>query len=46
VGAALAGFTPLIATAMLTEDGAPWWIAAYMIGTCLVSLAAFLAAPR
>jgi MHS family shikimate/dehydroshikimate transporter-like MFS transporter len=46
VGAALAGFTPLIAASMVTADGAPWWIAVYMIGLCLVSLLAFLAAPE
>jgi len=46
VGAALAGFTPLLAAAMLTEDGAPWWIAAYMVALCAVSLVAFLAAPE
>jgi MHS family shikimate/dehydroshikimate transporter-like MFS transporter len=46
VGAALAGFTPLLATAMLTADGAPWWIAAYLVALCAVSLAAFLAAPE
>jgi len=46
VGAALAGFTPLIAAAMVTADGSPWWIALYMIGLCAVSLVAFLAAPE
>jgi MHS family shikimate/dehydroshikimate transporter-like MFS transporter len=46
VGAALAGFTPLIAASMVTADGAPWWIAVYMIGLCAISLVAFLAAPE
>ncbi len=46
VGAALAGFTPLIAASLLTPDGAPWWIAVYMIALCALSLIAFLAAPE
>jgi MFS transporter, MHS family, shikimate and dehydroshikimate transport protein len=46
VGAALAGFTPLIAASMVGADGSPWWIALYMIGLCAISLAAFLAAPE
>ena len=46
VGAALAGFTPLLATALVTDDGSPWWVAAYLVGTCVVSLVAFLAAPE
>ncbi len=46
VGAALAGFTPLIAGALLTPDGAPWWVAAYIIGLCAISLLAFLAAAE
>jgi MFS transporter, MHS family, shikimate and dehydroshikimate transport protein len=46
VGAALAGFTPLIATALVTDDGDPWWVAAYLVGMCAISLVAFLAAPE
>ena len=46
VGAALAGFTPLLATAMVADDGSPWWVAAYLIGLCAISLVAFLAAPE
>jgi len=46
VGAAIAGFTPLIATAMVADDGSPWWVAAYLIGACAISLVAFLAAPE
>jgi MHS family shikimate/dehydroshikimate transporter-like MFS transporter len=46
IGAALAGFTPLLATALLTDDGDPWWIAAYIVGVCAISLVAFLAAPE
>jgi MFS transporter, MHS family, shikimate and dehydroshikimate transport protein len=46
VGAALAGFTPLIAASMITADGDPWWVALYMIGLCAISLVAFLAAPE
>jgi MFS transporter, MHS family, shikimate and dehydroshikimate transport protein len=46
IGAAIAGFTPLIATAMVTDDGSPWWVAAYVIGVCVISLVAFLAAPE
>jgi len=46
IGAALAGFTPLVATALLTDAGDPWWVAAYMIGLCALSLVAFLAAPE
>jgi MHS family shikimate/dehydroshikimate transporter-like MFS transporter len=46
IGAALAGFTPLVAAALLTDDGSPWWIAAYIIGVCAISLVAFVAAPE
>jgi len=47
VGAALAGFTPLVAAALVTAaGGAPWLVAAYLIALCLVSLVAFVAAPE
>jgi MHS family shikimate/dehydroshikimate transporter-like MFS transporter len=47
VGAALAGFTPLIAAAMVAAaGGAPWMVAAYIAGLCVISLIAFLAAPE
>ncbi|TQM44712.1 MFS transporter [Pseudonocardia cypriaca] len=47
VGAALAGFTPLIAAAMVAAaGGAPWVVAAYIAGLCVISLVAFLAAPE
>jgi MFS transporter, MHS family, shikimate and dehydroshikimate transport protein len=47
VGAALAGFTPLIAAAMVAAaGGAPWVVAAYIAGLCVISLIAFLAAPE
>ncbi|TWF82422.1 MHS family shikimate/dehydroshikimate transporter-like MFS transporter [Pseudonocardia hierapolitana] len=47
VGAALAGFTPLIAAALVAAaGGAPWVVAAYIAGLCVISLIAFLAAPE
>jgi MHS family shikimate/dehydroshikimate transporter-like MFS transporter len=47
IGAALAGFTPLIATALVAAaDGAPWVVAGYMIVLCAISLVAFLAVPE
>jgi MHS family shikimate/dehydroshikimate transporter-like MFS transporter len=47
VGAALAGFTPLIAAAMVAAaGGAPWVVAAYIAALCLISLIAFVAAPE
>jgi MHS family shikimate/dehydroshikimate transporter-like MFS transporter len=47
VGAALAGFTPFIATAMVAAaGGAPWGVAVYIIVLCVISLVAFLAAPE
>jgi MHS family shikimate/dehydroshikimate transporter-like MFS transporter len=47
IGAALAGFTPLIAAGLVAAaGGAPWVVAAYMIGLCVISLIAFLAAPE
>jgi MFS transporter, MHS family, shikimate and dehydroshikimate transport protein len=47
VGAALAGFTPLIAAAMVAgAGGAPWIVALYIIALCAISLVAFLAAPE
>jgi MFS transporter, MHS family, shikimate and dehydroshikimate transport protein len=47
VGAALAGFTPLIAAAMVAAaGGAPWIVALYMTALCAISLVAFLAAPE
>jgi MHS family shikimate/dehydroshikimate transporter-like MFS transporter len=47
VGAALAGFTPFIATAMVAgAGGSPWGVAVYIIVLCAISLVAFLAAPE
>ena len=47
IGAALAGFTPLIAAALVAAaDGAPWVVAGYMIVLCAISLVAFLAVPE
>jgi MHS family shikimate/dehydroshikimate transporter-like MFS transporter len=47
IGAAVAGFTPLIASALVaTAGGAPWMVAAYIIGLCLISLIAFVATPE
>ena len=47
VGAALAGFTPLIASAMVAAaGGAPWVVAMYMVGFCVISLIAFLVVPE
>jgi MHS family shikimate/dehydroshikimate transporter-like MFS transporter len=47
VGAALAGFTPLIAAAMVAAaGGAPWVVAAYIAALCVISLIAFVAAPE
>jgi MHS family shikimate/dehydroshikimate transporter-like MFS transporter len=47
IGAALAGFTPLIAAALVAAaGGAPWVVAAYIAGLCVISLIAFLAAPE
>jgi MFS transporter, MHS family, shikimate and dehydroshikimate transport protein len=47
VGAALAGFTPLIATAMVAAaGGAPWLVAGYIAALCVISLIAFLAVPE
>jgi MHS family shikimate/dehydroshikimate transporter-like MFS transporter len=47
IGAAFAGFTPLIAGALVAAaDGAPWVVALYMIGLCVISLIAFLAVPE
>ncbi|PXY28104.1 MFS transporter [Prauserella muralis] len=43
IGAALAGFSPMIATALLAQAGGrPWLVAGWMILTALVSLVAFL----
>jgi MFS transporter, MHS family, shikimate and dehydroshikimate transport protein len=46
VGAALAGFTPLVATALLTPEGGAGWVAVFMVVLCAISLVAFLAAPE
>ncbi len=47
VGAALAGFSPLVAAALLNKAGGePWLIALLMIGVSLISLAAFVAAEE
>jgi MHS family shikimate/dehydroshikimate transporter-like MFS transporter len=43
VGAAVAGFSPLVATALLAAgDGEPWLVAGWIVLTALVSLVAFL----
>lgn len=43
IGAALAGFSPFIAAALLGyADGDPWLVAVFMAGTAVVSLVAFL----
>jgi MFS transporter, MHS family, shikimate and dehydroshikimate transport protein len=43
VGAALAGFSPLVAAALLAAGGGrPWLVAGWIVGTALVSLVAFL----
>ena len=45
VGAAIAGFAPLVAAYLQgLLDGAPWLIAVMMIGLCLISFVAFYAA--
>ncbi|GIE97168.1 MFS transporter [Paractinoplanes rishiriensis] len=45
IGAAIAGFSPLIAAYLLQRgDGEPWLVAAWIAGTAVVSLIAFLAA--
>ncbi|WP_433282322.1 MFS transporter [Pseudonocardia xinjiangensis] len=47
IGAALAGFTPLVAAALVSAaGGAPWLVAGYLIVLCLISLVAFVAAPE
>jgi MHS family shikimate/dehydroshikimate transporter-like MFS transporter len=44
MGAAIAGFSPTIATALAGAlDGAPWLVAGFMIVSALISLVAFLA---
>ncbi|MFI7614351.1 MFS transporter [Nonomuraea terrae] len=44
LGAALAGFSPLIGAALAARlDGAPWLVAAFLIGTAVISFAAFYA---
>ena len=44
LGAAIAGFSPTIATALLAaNDGEPWLVAAMMVVSGLISLVAFLA---
>jgi MFS family permease len=43
IGAAISGFSPLIAAALLREgDGSPWLVALWIIATAAVSLVAFL----
>jgi len=45
VGAAIAGFAPLVAAYLQgLLDGAPWLIAVLMIGLCVISFVAFYAA--
>jgi len=44
IGAAIAGFSPVIATALLARSGGdPWLVALLMIGASLISLIAFAA---
>ncbi|WP_327580705.1 MHS family MFS transporter [Nonomuraea sp. NBC_00507] len=44
LGAALAGFSPLIGAALAARlDGAPWLVAAFLIATALISFGAFWA---
>lgn len=42
----LAGFTPLIATALLAVAGSYWAVGAFIVGTALVSAAAVFAGPE
>jgi MFS family permease len=45
IGAAISGFSPLVAAFLLREgDGEPWLVAGWIILTAVVSLVAFLAA--
>ncbi|MEV4076342.1 hypothetical protein [Nonomuraea fuscirosea] len=45
LGAALAGFSPLIGAALGARlGGAPWLVAAFLIGTAVISFVAFYAA--
>lgn len=47
VGAALAGFAPLVAASLqLALDGAPWLIATMIVGVCVISFIAFMAAQE
>jgi len=47
VGAAIAGFAPLVAAYLQgLLDGAPWLIAVLMIGLCVISFVAFYAAQE
>ncbi|TDD26151.1 MFS transporter [Nonomuraea diastatica] len=44
LGAAVAGFSPLIGAALAARlGGAPWLVAAFLIGTAVISFAAFYA---
>jgi MFS transporter, MHS family, shikimate and dehydroshikimate transport protein len=43
LGAAVAGFSPLVATWLLgVNDDKPWLVAAFFVGLSLISLVAFL----
>ena len=43
LGAAIAGFSPLVSTALLSANGdKPWLVAAFFVGLSLISLVAFL----
>jgi MFS family permease len=45
IGAAISGFSPLVAAYLLQRgDGEPWLVAAWIVVTAVVSLVAFLAA--
>jgi MHS family shikimate/dehydroshikimate transporter-like MFS transporter len=47
IGAAFAGFTPLIAASLVAAaGGAPWAVAAYIVALCAISVIAFLAVPE
>ena len=43
LGAAIAGFSPLVSVALLSANGdEPWLVAAFFVGLAVISLVAFL----
>ena len=47
LGAAIAGFSPLVSVALLDAGGdEPWLVAAFFVGLALISLVAFLFSRR